>query len=530
MFQLPNRYLVNFDSRELPQHEAEYLIIGGGIAGLFTAWAAAKTGARVTLLTKRTMAESNTDRAQGGIAVALGVQDSPELHMQDTLIAGAGLCDEDAVRILVNEGPARVKELIDMGACFDRTGEDLCFTREGCHSQHRILHAQGDATGAEILRALSQNVAALSSVEILENQYVVDLLVKDNVCYGVLALDQISGKFSIFRGRVVVLATGGSGRLYNYTTNPEVATADGIALAYRAGAAVMDMEFIQFHPTSLVLPDAPRFLISEAVRGEGAILRNSRGERFMPQYHGMAELAPRDIVSRAILSEMAKTGSNSVSLDLTHLDPDRIKERFPTITLTCAKYGLDITKDLIPVAPAAHYMMGGVKTDLWGETTIERLYSCGEASCMAVHGANRLASNSLLDGLVWGGRIVQAASRVLENPIPQRVEFSNSDLLPTPDINFLELRKQLQQIMGEKVGPLRTAQRLAEALAFFERWSYLSMYEVRDTFQMEVRNMLEVGGLITEAAMMRTESRGGHFRLDYPETAERWRRHILLKR
>lgn len=527
---MANQYLVNFDSRELPQQEAEYLIIGGGIAGLFTAWSAAKAGAHVTLLTKRTVVESNTDRAQGGIAAALGQHDSPELHMEDTLIAGAGLCDQDTVRILVNEGPERVKELIEMGASFDRSGDDLCFTREGCHSQDRILHAQGDATGAEILRALSEQVRALSSVEILENQYVVDLLVQNNTCYGALALDQLTGEFHIFRGKVVVLATGGSGRLYNYTTNPEVATADGIALAYRAGAEIMDMEFIQFHPTSLVLPGAPRFLISEAVRGEGAILRNSRGERFMPQYHGMAELAPRDIVSRAILSEMAKTGANSVFLDLTHLEPEKIKERFPTITLTCSKYGLDITKDFIPVAPAAHYMMGGVKTDLWGETSIDRLFSCGESSCMAVHGANRLASNSLLDGLVWGGRIVRKASEVLHNKPQDRPEFVCAHLKPTPDFNFNEHRKKLQQIMGEKVGPLRTALRLAEALAFFDRWSYLANYEVREASMMELRNMLEVGALITEAAMMRTESRGGHFRLDYPETVDRWRKHIILKR
>ncbi|MEG6520606.1 L-aspartate oxidase [Desulfotomaculum sp. 1211_IL3151] len=526
---MSNRYLVNFDSRDLPQQKAEYLIIGGGIAGLFTAWAAAQTGAQVTLLTKRTVAESNTDRAQGGIAAALGQHDSPELHMKDTLIAGAGLCSADAVRILVNEGPKRVKELINMGACFDRTGDDLCFTREGCHSQDRILHAQGDATGAEILRALSLNVASLSRVEIHENQYVVDLLVEDNICYGALAMDQVTGEFRIFRGKAIVLATGGSGRLYNYTTNPEVATADGIALAYRAGAEVMDMEFIQFHPTSLVLPDAPRFLISEAVRGEGALLRDARGERFMPQYHGMAELAPRDIVSRAILSEMAKTEANSVFLDLTHLEADRIKERFPTITLTCSKYGLDITKDFIPVAPAAHYMMGGVKTDLWGETSIQRLFACGEASCMAVHGANRLASNSLLDGLVWGGRIVQRTKCILEEDLPDEPEFSCHDLLATPEVNYLSLRKKLQQIMGEKVGPLRTAQRLAQALAFFDSCSYLAQYEVTDTAKMEVRNMLEVGALITEAAMMRSESRGGHFRLDYPETSDRWRKHIILK-
>lgn len=527
---MSSKYLVNFNSAELPQEEAEYLIIGGGIAGLFTAWAAAQAGARVTLVTKRSIAESNTDRAQGGIAAALGQHDSPQLHMQDTLIAGAGLCDEDAVRILVTEGPMRVRELIDMGASFDRAGNEFCFTREGCHSQDRVLHAQGDATGAEILRTLSQRVVATPNVDVLENQYVVDLLVKNNTCYGALAMDQITGQLRIFRGRIVVLATGGSGRLYNYTTNPEVATADGIALAYRAGAEVMDMEFIQFHPTSLVLPGAPRFLISEAVRGEGALLRNARGERFMPQYHGMAELAPRDIVSRAILSEMAKTGSDSVFLDVTHLEPDKIKERFPTITLTCAKYGLDITRQLISVAPAAHYMMGGVKTDLWGETSISRLFSCGEASCLAVHGANRLASNSLLDGLVSGGRIVQKAAYVLERGPKDKPEFQCESLLPTPKVDYDDLRKNLQQIMGDKVGPLRTALRLAEAQAFFDRWTCLKNHEIKETFLMEIHNMLEVGELITEAAMMRTESRGGHFRLDYPETSERWRKHIILRR
>lgn len=527
---MASKYLVNFNSTELVQDEAEYLIIGGGIAGLYTAWAAAQAGARVTLVTKRSIAESNTDRAQGGIAAALGRHDSPQLHMADTLVAGAGLCDEDAVRILVTEGPERVKELIDMGASFDRTGNQLCFTREGCHSQDRVLHAQGDATGAEILRTLSQRVSAVPTVEILENQYVIDLLVRNNTCYGALAMDQVTGQLKIFRGRVVVLATGGSGRLYNYTTNPEVATADGIALAYRAGAEVMDMEFIQFHPTSLVLPGAPRFLISEAVRGEGAILRNARGERFMPQYHGMAELAPRDIVSRAILSEMAKTGTESVYLDLTHLHPDKIKERFPTITLTCSKYGLDITRELIPVAPAAHYMMGGVKTDLWGETSVARLFCCGEASCLAVHGANRLASNSLLDGLVSGGRIVQRAAYVLESYPKDNPHFYCERLLPTAKIDYIDLRKRLQHIMGEKVGPLRTALRLAEALAFFENWTYIKNHEAKETFQMEIHNMLEVGELITESAMMRTESRGGHFRLDYPETSERWKKHIILRR
>lgn len=528
---MPSQYLVNFDSRELSQEESEYLIIGGGIAGLYTAWAAFNSGAKVTVLTKKTIEDSNTDRAQGGIAVALGSHDSPTLHFKDTLVAGAGLCDEAAVNVLVTEGPNRVREIIEMGARFDRNSNGLCMTREGAHSQSRILHAHGDATGAEILRTLNHQVRTQTDVKIIENLFVVDLLVKDNVCYGVLAYDQGSKKFCIYRGRAVVLATGGAGRLFNYTTNPEVATADGVALAYRAGAEVMDMEFMQFHPTSLVLPGAPRFLISEAVRGEGGILRNALGERFMPKYHGMAELAPRDIVSRAILAEMTRTNAESVFLDLTHMDPAKVKERFPTITNTCSRYGLDITVNLIPVAPAAHYMMGGVKTNIYGETSVQGLYCCGEAACQGVHGANRLASNSLLDGLVYGGRIVEKAQTYIQNYNLEPKEFYYKELLTMGDnVEYDALRLKIQTIMGEKVGPLRTAQRLAEALAFFDRWSYLDRYQVLGPQHMEIRNMLVVGELIGEAAMMRTESRGGHFRLDYPETSERWRKHIILRR
>ncbi|MCD5406829.1 MAG: L-aspartate oxidase [Desulfotomaculum sp.] len=522
------RYLVNFNSSELPQQQTEVLVIGGGIAGLYTAWRAVQAGLKVTLLTKRTVLDTNTDRAQGGIAAALSETDSPELHCQDTILAGAGLCDAAAVKTLVHEGPARVQELIDMGANFDYYGNQLAMTKEGAHSKRRILY-QGDTTGTEIMRTLMERVTKQGAATILEQHFVVDLLVQDELCRGVLVFDEGTGGYRIFWAQAVVLATGGAGRIYNYTTNPEVATGDGIAIAYRAGAEVMDMEFVQFHPTTLVLPEAPRFLISEAVRGEGALLRNSQGEQFMPSYHGMAELAPRDIVARAILSEMAKTKQDFVYLDLTHLPGNKIKERFPTITKTCLKYGLDITLDLIPVAPAAHYMMGGVKTNSNGETTIPGLYACGENACLAVHGANRLASNSLLDGLVYGKRIVAATQQNIQQRAITKSSFVNENLLESKDC-LVALRSELKWIMGENVGPLRTSQRLSQALAFFDRQEWLEKHRVRNSQEMELRNMLAVGRLIAETALMRTESRGGHFRLDYPETISRWQKHIILKR
>ncbi|MGB9803688.1 L-aspartate oxidase, partial [Desulfofundulus sp.] len=318
---MAGRYLVNFDTRQLPQENWDYVILGSGIAGLYTAYAASRLNRRVVVLTKYTMEDSNTDKAQGGIAAALGHSDSPVLHLKDTLAAGAGLCDPEAVNVLVNEGPGRVRELIDMGAQFDRENGQLALTREGAHSRRRILHAAGDATGAEIQRVLSEQARLSPNIEVRENHFAVDLLVRDNTCYGVLALDRSAGELRVFRGRAVVLATGGLGQLFEHSTNPAVATGDGIAMAWRAGAEVMDMEFIQFHPTVLILPGVPPFLISEAVRGEGAYLRNRYGERFMPRYHELAELAPRDVVVRAILKEMGSTASDRVFLDLSHLDP-----------------------------------------------------------------------------------------------------------------------------------------------------------------------------------------------------------------
>lgn len=523
------RYLVNFDSEVLPQESVDCLVVGSGIGGLYAAWALHRAGAEVLVLTKRMVEDTNTERAQGGIAAAIEASDSPFLHEEDTLSAGAGLCDADAVRILVTEGPQRVRELVGMGARFDRMGGGFALTREGAHSRRRILHASGDATGAEIQRVLSFQADG-EKVPILEWHFAVDLLVDQGRCYGLLAYDEETRQFKVFRSRVTILASGGAGHLYSRTTNPEVATGDGIALAYRAGAEVADMEFVQFHPTVLALDGAPSFLISEAVRGEGGLLRNTSGERFMPRYHPLAELAPRDIVTRCILSEMNATGADNVFLDVTHLPAAEIPQRFPNITRTLADYGIDITKEFIPVAPAAHYMMGGVKTSLDGRTSIDGLYACGEVACPGVHGANRLASNSLLDALVFGGRIARRVIALPLAPNGARPPFAHSGLREDGNEDYEALRCDVQQMMQEKVGPVRNAQGLTEALNFFDRHLALRQAATPDRRAMETRNLLEVGHLVAGAAACRTESRGGHFRNDFPERMPRWEKHIILRR
>ncbi|MGE5598809.1 MAG: L-aspartate oxidase, partial [Bacteroidota bacterium] len=389
--------------------ERDFVVIGSGLAGLYTALKLAKLG-RVSLVTKAGLEESNTFFAQGGIAAAIDPADSPELHFQDTLAAGAGLCRAEAVEVLVNEGPDQVRELIALGVPFDRGSHGVALTREAAHSRRRILHALGDATGRAISRVLAERVRENPAVEIWEHTLVTALLLAKGRCAGAEAVAG-DGRRRLFVGGATVLCTGGTGQLYTVTTNPRVATGDGIALAYQAGAQVVDMEFMQFHPTALSLPGAPHFLISETVRGEGGVLRNERGVRFMPAYHELADLAPRDVVSRAIARELAGSGADHVYLDLSALTPERIKTRFPNICETCRQYGLDITKDPIPVAPAAHYMMGGVATDLWGRSTLPGLFACGEVACTGVHGANRLASNSLLEDLVFANRIAVLLGR-----------------------------------------------------------------------------------------------------------------------
>src|SRR5947209_5657045 len=385
--------------------ETDFIVVGGGIAGLRAAIGLAEAG-RVLVVTKQEVTESNTQYAQGGIAVALSDDDEVELHLQDTIDAGDGLVNIEAARVLVEEGPERIQELISWGAEFDRSGSSLTFTREAAHSRSRILHAHGDSTGREIGRALIAHARNIPQISFTEFEFTTDLCLDGDHVTGVAML-AADGTLKSVRARAVLLATGGAGRVYSDTTNPSVATGDGIAMAHRAGAAISDMEFFQFHPTALSLPSAPRFLLSEALRGEGALLLNPMRERFMPRYHPKAELAPRDVVARAIVQEIeASSLTPAVAyLDLRHLNPAELRERFPRIYATCKQYGVDITSDLVPVRPAAHYLMGGIRTDLDGRSTVRGLYAAGETACTGVHGANRLASNSLLEGLVFGARV-----------------------------------------------------------------------------------------------------------------------------
>lgn len=520
------RYLVDIDLSAASVKQAEVIVIGAGIAGLFTAIRAAETD-KVLLITKKSLLESNTRYAQGGIAAVISEKDSPEYHRQDTLIAGAGLCDPEAVNVLVHEGPEGVRDLIRMGTQFDLENGELALTKEGAHSQRRILHANGDATGYEIVRALSDKALQHPNIEVWDDHFVIDLITQDGECYGVWVQKPDGSKVYV-QGKATVLCTGGTGQLYRYTTNPVIATGDGIAIAYRAGAVIRDMEFIQFHPTALVYPGAPRFLISEAVRGEGAVLRNINGERFMERYHHQLELAPRDIVARAIVSEIEKTNSTFVFLDFTHESEEKVKARFPTIYEFCLNYGLDLSSDWIPVAPAAHYMMGGVKTDLHGETSVKRLFACGEVSSTGVHGANRLASNSLSEAIVFGRRIVERIKELEQvNRIPD-VRFANPNR-ELPIRPFIERRLKLQKIMLRYAGVTRTSTGLQKGYEELSKQIHIFDYRLTKREEYEFANLLVCSLLATKAALLREESRGGHFREDYPEKDDLvWRKHILF--
>ena len=504
----------------------DYLIVGSGIAGLYTAQLAAQQGASVVLVTKEDVEECNTRYAQGGIAAAIGADDSPEKHVTDTLIAGAGLSDPLATEVLCKEGPARVRELIEMGVPFDTHEGEIALTREAAHSERRILHAGGDATGAAIETTLA-GVVANTSVDVRPWHFATEILLEAGQAAGVRALDVRQQAWLDIHARRVILATGGAGHVYQATTNPKVATGDGVALAFRAGAAVANLEFFQFHPTALYIADAPGFLISEAVRGEGGYLRNGDGERFMVQLHEDAELAPRDIVARGIAAEMERQDSEHVWLDVRHLDADFLLLRFPTIARVCVQHGIDITKDLIPVAPAAHYMTGGVVTDLWGRTSVAGLCAVGEVSMTGVHGANRLASNSLLEVLVWARRTLQAPDG------PQAAPTFPTSILPmqlsdaSTDIEFT--RKNLQRLMWRQVGIVRTAEGLAYALQQLSAWgqSFAQPTTMRDY---EDANLLLVGQLLTYAALQRQESRGAHARSEYDAPDPAWERYLALVR
>jgi L-aspartate oxidase len=508
--------------------ETDFIVIGSGIAGLRAAIELAMAGARVTVLTKDRTSESNTEYAQGGIAVALSDEDEVALHEEDTLNAGAGLCDAAAVRVMVEEGPGYIQELINWGTEFDREGGRLVFTQEAAHSRRRILHAHGDSTGREIVRALIARARAEREIAFVAHAATDALLVSEGRVCGVRYLDPLVRAPRELRSRAVVLASGGAGQVFLHTTNPEVATGDGMAMAYGAGAELADMEFVQFHPTALNKEGTPRFLLSEAMRGEGGVLRNLDGERFMTRYHERAELAPRDIVSRAIVAEMQRTAARTVYLDMTALEPRFVRRRFPKIYETCLRYELDITRDPLPVSPASHYCMGGVRTDLNGRASLPGLYAAGEVACTGVHGANRLASNSLLEGLVFGARAGRAAAKdYADERAGARValggdEREASDVRASGDI-ALAVRKRVRRLMWERVGILRSRESIRRALLEFEQIA-------RAPLARASRNFLNVADIIARSALWREESRGAHFRTDYPSRDdEHWHVHSIVR-
>ncbi len=514
----------------------DFLVIGSGIAGLTFALKAAQHGT-VAIVTKKEMMEANTAYAQGGIAGVLNKQDSFEKHIADTLEAGAGLCDPDAVELVVKEGPKLIQELIDYGVQFTKKNGRLDLGREGGHSENRIVHA-ADATGYEIASVMVNQAKNHPNIEIFEHHFAMEFLTEHHLgkkveeldkihCFGAYVLDEKADQVKRMLAKVTILASGGAGEVYLHTTNPPVATGDGIAMAYRAKARIENMEFVQFHPTSLAIPEAGSFLISEAVRGFGGILRNSSGEAFMVKYDDRKELAPRDIVARAIDDQLKKRGDDHVFLDVTHLDTKAIIEEFPTIYETCKKYGIDITKQQIPVVPATHYTCGGVATDLNGQTTIDRLFACGETACTGLHGANRLASNSLLESLVFADRAFKRAVTFFKD-LDFNEEIPDWDESGTANTEEWVLvshnRQELRQVMWNYVGIVRSDLRLERAL----RRTELLYEETEDFYHRtkvsvplcELRNLVSVGYLIVRSAMLRKESRGLHFNTDYPDMSD----------
>jgi L-aspartate oxidase len=510
----------------------DYIIVGSGIAGLYAAILAREHGS-VLVLTKGSIDDCNTRWAQGGIAAPIGPGDSPEQHLRDTIEAGAGLVNEAAARVLTSEAADRIRDLVALGVPFDTDHGHIALGREGAHSLPRIVHAGGDSTGAHIELTLS-SVARLEGIMVVEWTQAVELRLAGRVkgeggrVCGVRAMDVRMGEVTDYACRFLVLATGGAGRLYSVSTNPEVATGDGIVIAYRAGAEITDMEFIQFHPTALRLPGVQPFLISEAMRGEGGVLLDANGVRFMPEYDPRAELAPRDIVARAIVERMATRASDHVLLDMTQLGSEHVAARFPQIYRFCLEAGLDITREPIPVSPAAHYTMGGVRTNAWGETTVPGLYACGECACTGVHGANRLASNSLLETVVFARRVVQ---RTLESPETSAEPSPATCELSEPEQGEAEplTRPALQDLMWQDVGIVRDREKLTRARAVLSAWQARLPLDERPSSResQELADLLTCARLVTEAALAREESRGAHFRRDFPEQREDWRRHLV---
>ena len=535
------RYLLPFRASRLPQQVADVLVIGGGIAGLRAAIAAAEGGADVLVVAKDTIEQSNTWWAQGGIAAVLQPLDSVEAHIRDTEEVGVGLCDESAVRTVIEEGPRRVLELIQWGATFDKkegNPHGLAYGLEGGHSYARILHAYGDATGKELAQTLIRKVRSYDGIRVSDHTFAIDLLTHENRCVGVIAM--INGQVQILWAKRTILASGGAGQLYRESTNPKIATADGHAMAYRAGATLQDMEMVQFHPTTLYVAGSSRALITEAVRGEGAYLIDHNGHRFMPDYHPQAELAPRDVVSRAIVEQIRRTHFTHVFLDVRHLPTEAFRKRFPQLNLLCTQFDIDVSKDLIPIHPATHYMIGGVDSDPVGKTSLPGLYAIGEASCSGLHGANRLASNSLLEGLVFGARAGEdAAASASERVVfPQDLESVVPPSQKT-ELDVTDVKSSLRSVMWRNVGIERDGDRLAETREIIAFWC---RYVMDKTFTpaigpanaaagWELQNLLTGAFLVTAAAYARTESRGTHFRGDFPQRDDvHWRMHLLWRR
>ncbi len=511
--------------------EADFLVIGSGVAGLRAALDLSREG-RVIMLTKGHPLQSTSIFAQGGVAVALSEEDDVTIHFTDTVKAGHGLCRREAVRVLVEEGPERIQELIRWGAKFDKAGGKYAFALEAAHSRSRILRARGDATGNEMVRVLMARAGRHKRIRRLDYHFTVDLVVEQGRCCGAVVLNENSGEQFLLPASAVVLSTGGAGQIYARTTNPPNATGDGIAMAFRAGAQLQDMEFVQFHPTALYVPSSPPFLLSEAMRGEGGQLRNHKGEAFMPRYHPLGALAPRDVVARAIWAEMAATRARSVYLDMTHLGSEFVKRRFPTIYATCLRHDIDITEEWIPVSPSAHYMMGGVWTDVNGATALPGLFAAGEVACSGVHGANRLASNSLLEGLVFGRRAGLAAiAWASDYPVPGLAD--QIDKLRHRRFQRLDdaekLRSSLRRIMWGQVGIIRSRESLIRATAQLRRWEEIVSRPFATRADLEVKNMVQVAHCVAEAALWRENSVGAHFRSDFlMATRPGWKHHSQL--
>ncbi|MCH8829292.1 MAG: L-aspartate oxidase [Planctomycetes bacterium] len=526
------RYLTRFGPKSVPHMFTDVLIIGGGIAGIRAALAVSD-GLQTVVVTKDSLSQSNSSYAQGGIAGVLDPLDDVARHAADTLAAGKGLCDRAIVEMVVAEAAERIHELVKLGAEFDTIDGEIALTREGGHSHRRVAHALGDATGREVMRALMLRLRESQAAQIWESTFLIDLLTHEGHCRGALLWNSRHGKTFVW-AKQTILATGGAGQLYRETTNPLIATADGHAVSFRAGAELRDMEFVQFHPTVLYIAGSSRHLISEAVRGEGAFLRDSTGHRFMEDYDSALELAPRDVVSRAITAQMAKTRQPCVFLDLTHLEPELIRDRFPNIGRVCREFGLDITRDQIPVRPGAHYMIGGLTVDSAGRTSLPGLLAAGESTSTGLHGANRLGSNSLLEGLVFGLRAGRVAS---QQAAEQPDDFSAVPLVSAGDdgetvddeLNLADIRNALTSLMWRNVGIQRDAAGLKDAGERVEFWDrYVSTREFTDPAGWELQNLLLVARMVIASAVERTESRGVHYRTDFPETDPSRANHVAV--